>query len=462
MSSNDWRLMTDRQDIRDAVCLAARWDVPSESLLKLIKSGPEAALEGLVAAVEADQHRLWLLLGYVEQFSLEQLAAAKAPEAALIRKQHLLDEEKRVATGDEARQPAARRLGRQPRQRVEHEAPPALCELLHQDRSDGDVLILSNPQYFAGQVQTLSTEEADDLRARLNEWWPETPFRDTITRTARNSWSQLPEAAAWLWLAPALDKEVTPVQWAEIASCGVMFSDQSEWLSRHVSEEALAELAARCDSDDVEVWAHALQAIPNEVPRAVVAAVVRHLRSTESEGNDYLRYIAERLVSAVGSEPLYLLSEVSERYAGVMRPLLAGEGDLAAQKQLLAALKGQLSEGRRPSGENQRWMRAIDNPELLPELFACVEMLYGPSSALPESGSWYRTDVLSPVMEAIKSIGGQAAVAGYDDLLERRPDFQFLRLQREAIAQAALQLDGLEAAQAAAAELGLPYFDPPR
>jgi hypothetical protein len=105
-------------------------------------------------------------------------------------------------------------------------------------------------------------------------------------------------------------------------------------------------------------------------------------------------------------------------------------------------------------------MTAIDDPQLLDDLFACVEMLYGPSSALRETATWYRNDVLGPVMEAIKGIGGQAAVAGYDELLARRPEFQFLRLQREAVAQATLQLDGLEAAELAAAELGIPFLDP--
>jgi len=61
---------------------------------------------------------------------------------------------------------------------------------------------------------------------------------------------------------------------------------------------------------------------------------------------------------------------------------------------------------------------------------------------------------------AIRNIGGRKAVEGYDKLLED-PENAFLRGQRDAIAQAMLQADGLASAEDAAGELGLPYFGRP-
>ncbi len=64
-------------------------------------------------------------------------------------------------------------------------------------------------------------------------------------------------------------------------------------------------------------------------------------------------------------------------------------------------------------------------------------------------------------MAAIRNVGGRKAVEGYDRLLED-PKNAFLRGQRDAIAQTMLQGDGLEAAERAAREFGLPFFSSAR
>jgi len=98
----------------------------------------------------------------------------------------------------------------------------------------------------------------------------------------------------------------------------------------------------------------------------------------------------------------------------------------------------------------------VTNVDALDDLFACVALLYGPSR-MTETAAWYPRDVLTPVMSAIHNIGGRKAVEGYDKLMED-PDYNFLRGQRDAIAQSILQADGLEAAEQATRELGLPSF----
>jgi hypothetical protein len=74
---------------------------------------------------------------------------------------------------------------------------------------------------------------------------------------------------------------------------------------------------------------------------------------------------------------------------------------------------------------------------------------------------WFTTDVATPVMNAIRKIGGQSAIERYDQLIARQDGFQFLQGQREAIVQAMLQRQGLKAAEHAARELGLPIIAPP-
>jgi hypothetical protein len=53
---------------------------------------------------------------------------------------------------------------------------------------------------------------------------------------------------------------------------------------------------------------------------------------------------------------------------------------------------------------------------------------------------------------------GRVAIDRYDTLIVKQGGFQFLRDQREAIAQAMLRRCGLTAAQQAAGELGIPAF----
>jgi hypothetical protein len=187
------------------------------------------------------------------------------------------------------------------------------------------------------EVKDLSTAAAGELGRRLDEWWPDKPFADTITRTSPNSWRQENFAAAWLWFGPPLDKELTPSQWAESASCGVLFHDQTEWLKRKATEEAKQELARSCAAESARIWNQALQATPSPLPAELVNAVVANLNTATDEVYG-LEYIGKRLYEAAGPDPLRLLSEVSDDFASALRPLLARDGDEEAQLTLKQAI----------------------------------------------------------------------------------------------------------------------------
>lgn len=62
---------------------------------------------------------------------------------------------------------------------------------------------------------------------------------------------------------------------------------------------------------------------------------------------------------------------------------------------------------------------------------------------------WYNYDVINPTVNAIIAIGGEAAVAGYDELLAEDAQLRWMRNQRDKIAESILRMDGLEAARAA-------------
>lgn len=460
--------MASAEAIRDAAFIAAMWDIETEEIRQLAQQDRLAALDGFVAATRRDENRVWPLMLSLDLYSVEELEQAGAPEFAVERRQMQLEptEEQLEAEREAQERMAQRRAEREKRrmereQQVEEERTPSLGELLDRERSENlDLGIALNSQHFASQVGNLSEEQAQDLRRRLDEWWPDKPYAETITRQSQNSWSQENFAAAWLWFGPPLDKDLTARQWAEIACSGILFHDQMEWLKRKATPEAKLELAQTCTAEDARIWNQALQVIPDPLPEELVEAIVTNLRTATEEVYG-LEYIGERLSRAAGAEPLRTLSEVSDEFAAAFRPLLAADGNQEAQAVLVKDLRRRLEAGERPIDRTLGWLDAVDSEDLLEELFACVSLVYGPSGLTETYGSWYPRDVLTPLMSAIRNIGGRKAVAGYDKLLED-PDNAFLRGQRDAIVQAMLQADGLEAAQEAARELGLPFFASPR
>src|ERR1039458_114807 len=305
--------MTDRATIRDAAFVAALWHSRSAQLRDLIERDPDAALEGFIEAIEASKNRVGFLMMLVDLFSLEVLEAAGAPKSVLERKRLLLEQEQAPAApvgpasseADDWRDTtldmvaAGTDAAPQPAQ--------TLSELLGSDREQSDEVIAYHSQILASQVASLSPEETEDLKGRLDEWWPEKPYEETITRDSPNAWRQENPAAAWLWFGPPLDKSVNAHQWAELASCGILFEDQTSWLRRHADSQSVMQLAETCNAPDSRVWQQALAATPEPVPEALVNAVVKHLRTVEEEHYE-VRFIGQRLLATAGTQPLRDLS----------------------------------------------------------------------------------------------------------------------------------------------------------
>ena len=441
--------------IRDAAFVATMWDVQGEAVRDLIERDRGAALEGLLQAIEREGMRMFSLEPYLDLFSLDALEAAGVPEAVLTRKKLLSEAAAAPAPVDRPRRPS--RMNRVGDARRSSQAP-TLSELLSRDREEWDETIAHHAQRLASQVAELSAEEADDLRSRLDDWWPEKSYAETITRTSPNAWRQENRAAAWLWFGPALDKGMNQEQWGELAACGILFEDQLEWLRRHADEASKQALARVCTATDSYTWERALAATPDPLPPELVSGLVTHL----SRSNDAysLGYVGQRLRSSVGSAPIQRLSERSEEFAVTLRPLLAADGDMEAQRILVRELRRQLEEGKRPEGRGLAWLNDVTEDALLDDLFVCLELLYGPSSQLTDTQAWFTNDVITPVMSAIRHIGGAPAVQRYDKLIARGEGFQFLHSQRETVAQSILEKQGMEAAGQAASLLGIPAFQP--
>jgi hypothetical protein len=453
--------MTDRDAIRDAAFVAAIWNVHSDELRQLLERDLEAGLEGFIQAIRLEDSRVFVMDQYLDLFPMTALEAAGAPEHVLDRKRMLAEFERRQAreatTTEEVGETLAEAKVGLPIEPEEARRPPTLSDLLARDREHWDEIIAHHSQHYAGEVASLSPEEADDLRHRLDEWWPERPFAETITRTNANSWTQENLAAAWLWFGPPLDKDMTPHQWAELASSGILFHDQIEWLQRKASTEAKLELARTCRAGDSRVWYEALSATPDPLPDELVKAIVTNLKAAEDKHYN-VSYIGERLYSGAGTAPLEALSRVSEHFANALRPLLAAAGDEDAQRFLVRQLREQLEAHQRPDRENLRWLDAVENEDLLDDLFACVEILWTRPAGIDVGRGWHSADAATPVMNAIRNIGGRGAVERYDRLIARNQGLQFLLSQREAIAQAMLRHNGLVAAEEAARQFGLPVF----
>lgn len=453
--------MTDQATIRDAAFVAAMWDARSDELRDLVERDPEAALEGFLEAVETSKSRLYFLMMLVDLFSLEALEAGEAPESILERKRLLLEQEQApTAPVGPTSAPADdwhdATLDDMPAGTDEaFQRAPTLSELLGRDREKWDQVIAHDAQILASQVASLSPEETEDLKGRLDDWWPEKPYEQTITRESPNSWRQENLAAGWLWFGPPLDKSLNAHQWAELASCGILFDDQTTWLRRNADSQSVIQLAETCKATDSRVWQQALAATPDPLPEALVNAVVNNLRTAEEEHYE-VRFIGQRLLAAADTQPVRELSEISPQFAASLRPLLAGAGDEEAQRTLLRALRERLQAHQRPTGSDLNWLDAVTNEDLLDDLFTCVELLWGSTPAVPETQTWFTVDISTPVMNAIRKIGGRGVVERYDALIAKQGGFQFLRDQREAIAQGMLRRDGLTAAQQAARELGLP------
>lgn len=443
----------DRDAIRDIAFIAAAWEESDDSVRAALAQDPEAALEGFMQAIEQDEGHWWSLYVHRDLFTIDQLEAAGAPGTVLDRMK--LEQEARER-GEDPAAVARRRPQRPPPEEVE-EPPPTFAALLARSHEESDGMILANANYFASQVKDLDDDERGELRERLASWWPDKPFRQTITWESAKSWRIEYGAQAWLRFGPALDAELPPSRWAEIAVSGVLFEEEISWLRQQWTPEAAEGFAALCDDTDARLWHTAIKAMPDPLPDLVVDAAARTIEASE-DGAYGVRYIGERMVAA---ERLDAIEQLAQRAA--LRPgllsLLATAGDAAAQHELVDELLAALRVGERPDESRLRWLPEVTDEDLLPKLFECLPLVYGVGAQIKDTAQWFRSDVVNPLMLAIRTIGGRSAVEGYDKLIREHPDFQFLRLQRQGILQSMLLHDGLEAAEMALHDVSLPVFE---
>jgi hypothetical protein len=433
--------------ISNLAAVAVLWGIDEPEVREVLSRDRVAALEGLREGLEEAGREWWGASGILGIFQSEDLREAGVAPRVVRRLE--VDEEI-------ARRPAEPiQVAPEPGpEQEEQEGRLSLSDLLSRPRKEYDEIIAHSSRAYVSEIAELDDPERDDLVQRMREWWPKKPFRETITWRSKSSWSMPNEAAAWLWFGPALDMELEPRQWAEIAASGVLFEEQIEWLQRQASSEGKLLLAEISTGDDGRTWVGALRAAPDPLPRELVTAVAARLRVIDSEYE--LREIAERLAEAGAMEALVELSQASDDFARTVQPYIASLGDTDALNSSLARLAEALASGRPPDSEHLTWLAGVGGrAEFLPTLFDCLVVAYR-ARAEDVRGGWSFRDAVTPLMGTIREIGGPQAIALYDELLENNPDVAFLRLERDAIVDAELASRGVEAGIQAASAAGLP------
>lgn len=444
----------DAKTIEDAAYLAALWSVHDEALLAMLAKDPAAKARGIASALQDGVYAFQLGVLSADA-SHEAMTEARWPDEVI---------ETVLARRETAPRPADQSTSAWTEEVPTPDPEPTLAELLERERDEAvDGLLAHNSRYFARQAGELSDGLRDKLSRRLDDWWPERRYADTITWKPRHgggrSWSQVSGAAAWVAYGPAIDKTLTPRQWAEIVSSGVApFDDQVEWLQRRASAEAVELLPDLLTSSQGELWYPAMRSIPPEMelPQSLIDASVERLRDAQ----DYeIVYIADRLERwAPGT--IARLSARSQAFADVLRPLLARRGDEQALRVLLAELRGAIESGGPVDADELRWLDGLGAaPRWLDDLFSCVAAAWRrPPTGRPGQ------DVAGPLMDAIFVISTadpDEVVRRYDELLAQGDPYHWLRRRREEVVETALGVAGEQAGPAAADTVGLPWLTPP-
>lgn len=453
--------------IRDAFFCAVIWEMNDEAIGALIERDREAALQGVEEALEhGGVDWWWHNVELLQNFEPGELQAVQAPSEIVAAAVRRVSESEEVAAA--ATESVADEAGDEPEQESEAEdetaaRDPTLAELIERERDDEtDYLIAHNSRYFAREAAELPQALADELRRRLDDWWPtDKPYAETITwRDDGKSWSQENGAAAWVAYGPPLDKDLTPDQWGQIVTSGVaIFEDQGEWLARHYTEDGLRGAIGRMDAEDAGRWQALFQAIPPDasLPSELADAVIVHLKEGETY---YVESIARRLGSAFGVEPLIELSEVSTEFEATIRPVLGELGHRDSLERLLADLQTALAAGQKPDSDELTWLLNLDgDPAWLEPLFECLFLAY-----TTESERRGISDPVSPLTVAIQHVGVAApddVVTGYERLFTRDDRCRWLRRNLDGFVEIIVGSAGMEAAPAAAEAAGLPFMQAP-
>jgi hypothetical protein len=428
-----------------------------ELLIGLREADRAAALAGMASVIAEHDLSWYEAIRFMLLFEVDELRQAGVPGGFIEKvEQHRQVEAESAQLIAEGAIPLA---SDEPEE--EGESEPTLGELLDDQRSDA--MILNNSRYFAPQVGDLSPSQLCELRRRLERWWPKKPFASTITRTNSNSWRQEAGAAAWVWLGPAARPPLSPRQWGELASCGILFSNQSEWLTETQSLEGAYEAIEAIGSDgDPERWSQLLGASEDPLPNLLLERCADTLDPEATADSDSLNYrlasIAQRFVMGGRDDLARRLAARVAAFAEILSPVLAEHGDLEAQRKMFGELKRTLDEGKLPDDHRLSWMGGVRETVMLPELFEILRRTYKLSDRpMPSVRMGFELhDLITPVTETINQIGGREAVAGYDELIDAGGDFRWLGPQRDRVAGVVLSRDGERFAAQAATQMGLP------
>jgi hypothetical protein len=126
-------------------------------------------------------------------------------------------------------------------------------------------------------------------------------------------------------------------------------------------------------------------------------------------------------------------------------------GDHEALQHLFKELKASLTVGS-VDRDSVGWLEGAKNSEFLPDLFECLFLARSDSS-----NPFGPSGMLEYV---IAEIGGEEVVVRYDDAIAARPfeGAQFLRSQRDSVAQRELKAIGDEGARRLADAAGVPLL----
>ncbi len=445
--------------LEDAVDVAVLFGLERDLFASLAAANRSAVLTRLATLIASHGLGWWHVLPLAIHFDRDELVAAGVPtdfaDRIADRRRLEAERDELLASGDLVPAPPVEE------EDPGREDPLLLGRLL--DEEESDITILNNQQYLAAQIDDLNLVQLSELRRRLQTWWPDRPYQETITREDPNSWRQEGGAASWVWFGPAARPDLSPMQWGQLAASGILYSTQSEWLREVKVHQGLYEAIAAIGTDgELDRWCQLLECADDPLPGPLLLACADHIDSDAATdpvmAAARLRLIAERLVGAGRTDLAVRLADRDSVFASVLDPALGMHGDSHAQARLFTALIATLESGKLPEERTFSWISAVDDAHLLPRLFDILRLTFKTSSVqfAPRAGTYDFIDLTSPTIEAIARIGGREALSGYDDLAAEHEDFRWLGQQRARVAAGILAAEGARFASDAAAGVDLP------
>lgn len=430
----------DSAQVEEIAEIVGVWEVSAEELGDVFAGDKMAvaAVRGLGRGVEKAGGEWWRAAGVLHLFTPEELEAGGAPADIV--------ERRRFQIANAGIRPPLER----PRPRPGLEPAPSLAALLARRDANFDQNIMTNAHYFSKEASDLDSELKAELRRRLEGWW-EGPILEAIISQGPNSWTIQHWASAWLWLAPAVSVPLNDERWSELALAEPLYDEQINWLKTHASEDSVKRALSRAIGPKAQTWKQLLEAADGHAETEVIEALALGL-SPDPEESGYVAEIARRLAERHRVDGLRELARRNPHLEAELRPFLAHGGDAAAIDRMLGDLIAELkSESHIDRGF--QWLGGIGDSHFLPQLFVALS-LADQGRPSPPDGRWELETILN---ETIRKIGGEAAIRGYDELLEDE-ERRFFRLRREVIVAQELMVEGLKALGIAAQSAGVPLL----